>query len=93
LPEASAAVPMTIRPKMLTVSVDQQGRYFVGSRQLTEMQLFDYLRQAEANNPGRQVVEIRADQGCPWKYVVNVINACLRAEIRNYRTVTAPAGS
>lgn len=90
LPEASQAVPLTIRPKTFVIGVDRQGRYFVSQRQVTGPQLLEILHQAAANNPGRQSVEIRADKRCDWEYVVNVINYCLRAGIRDYRTLTAP---
>lgn len=93
LPVASEAVPITVRPKTVYVVVDKEGRYFVGDRQVTAEQLLGVLQQAAAANPGRQTVEIRADRRVQWEFVVKVINQCLRANIREYRTVTADPGA
>ncbi len=89
LPEASAAKPLVARPRELIVNVDQKGQWFVQGRQLTENELGTALEQAQANNPGRQVVLIRADNRCAWQAVVTVMNLCNRSHIRDYRVTTA----
>jgi biopolymer transport protein ExbD len=85
LPQASEAVPLVARPKELFVNIDQQGHCFVGGRALTYPQLLEALRQAQADNPGRQTVIIRADKRCVWEYVVEAMNLCNKAQIRDYR--------
>jgi biopolymer transport protein ExbD len=88
LPEASEAQPLTSKPRELFLNIDAQGRYFVSGRTLTPDELDAALEMAWVNNPGRASVIIRADKRCPWQYVVAAINACLKANIRDYK-VTA----
>jgi len=88
LPEASEAQPLTSKPRELFINVDERGRYFVSGKTLTPDELHSALKMAWVNNPGRASVIIRADKRCPWQYVVAAINACLKANIRDYK-VTA----
>lgn len=88
LPEASEAQPLTSKPRELFVNIDAEGRYFVSGETLTLDELYSALKLAWVNNPGRASVIIRADKRCPWQYVVAAINACLKANIRDYK-VTA----
>lgn len=85
LPQASEAVPKTIRPKELIVNVTQEGHYYVAGQRLDLTGLFAALQQSWANNPGRASVIIRADRRCVWQFVVNVMNQCNKANIRNYQ--------
>jgi biopolymer transport protein ExbD len=89
LPQASAAAPLTVKPKQLIVNVDQQGSFFIAGQKLNEEELYQTLRQAAADNPGRQAVEIRADRRCRWEFVADVMNACNKAHIRDYVVRTA----
>lgn len=89
LPQASEALPLTARPRELYVTVNAQGQYFAGGRFRNLSELEDLLMQAAADNPGRQTVIVRADERSPWRYVVNVMNLCARARIRDVRTTTA----
>jgi biopolymer transport protein ExbD len=91
LPQASEAMPLTSKPKELFVNVDQQGHFIVRGERLTPQQLLAALQQAAANNPGRQTVIIRADKRCVWEHVVEVMNLCNKAQIRDYRVTTAEA--
>jgi len=88
LPQASEAMPMTARPKELFINVTGEGRYKIAGLELSSEQVLAALRQAYANNPGKQVVIIRADRRCAWEYVMEVMNQCNKANIRDYR-VTA----
>ncbi len=85
LPSASAAVPLTVRPKLVTVNVDKAGRFFVGPREVSVRELSEVLREASSSNPGRQTVYIRADKQCPWQFVVTAMDLCNKAGIRDYR--------
>ena len=88
LPEASEAQPLTSRPREMFVNIDAQGRYVVGGNTLALEDLELELKRAWVNNPDRASVIIRADKRCPWQFVVAAVNACLKADIRQYR-VTA----
>ena len=91
LPQASEAMPLTSKPKELFVNVDREGHAIVRGQRLTSPQLMTILRQAAADNPGRQTVIIRADKRCVWEHVVEVMNLCNKAHIRDYRVTTLPA--
>ena len=88
LPDASEAQPLTSKPRELFINIDSQGRYYVTGKVLTLGELHSVLKLAWVNNPGRASVIIRADKRCRWQYVVDAINACNKANIRDYR-VTA----
>lgn len=92
LPQASEAMPLTAKPKELFVNVDREGRFVVRAQQLSAAELFSVLKQAAADNPGRQTVIIRGDKRCVWEHVVEVMNLCNKAQIRDYRVTTADSG-
>lgn len=89
LPQASEAMPLTAKPKELFVNVDREGHYVVRAQQLSAAELLSVFKQAAADNPGRQTVIIRADKRCVWEHVVEVMNLCNKAHIRDYRVTTA----
>ncbi len=91
LPEASEAQPLTSTPRELFINIDAQGRYVVRGKVLDVAQLEEVLHRAWVNNPTNASVVIRADRRVPWQYVVGAINACLKNNIRNYRTTTLEA--
>ena len=89
LPQASEAMPLIAKPKETFVNVDVDGNYTVKQKRQSEQDLLKVLEQAQADNPGRATVVIRADKRCPWQFVVNVMNLCNKAKIRDYRVSTA----
>lgn len=89
LPQASAAKPLTVRPREFVVTIDRDGRLHAGSRPVTPEELDGLLRQAVADNPFRQKVTVRADQETAHKHVVAVMDACVRAGIEDYRVQSA----
>lgn len=84
LPEASEARPISAKVDKFFVNVDREGKTFLGTAQVTPRELEARLRQLAANNPGRENVVIRGDANCPHKHIVAVMNACNKANIRNY---------
>jgi biopolymer transport protein ExbD len=89
LPQASEAMPLTAKPKELFVNVDRDGKFIVRGQSLAAAELLATFEQAAADNPGRQTVIIRADKRCVWEHVVEVMNLCNKAHIRDYRVTTA----
>jgi biopolymer transport protein ExbD len=85
LPEASEARPLISDPPELFVNINAAGEYIVSGRKLDLRGLQEVLNRASEANPGRVSVILRADKRCTWEVVVAAINACLRANIRNYR--------
>ncbi len=91
LPDATAAKPLTSRPREFVVNVDRGGRYYAGARPVELDELRDLLRQAAADNPQRQTVILRADEETAHKFVVAAMDACVQAGIDDYQVQSAPA--
>jgi biopolymer transport protein ExbD len=89
LPQASAARPLTARPREFVINIDRAGNYFAGARPVGIDDLRALLRQAEADNPQRQTVVVRADEETPHKFVVGAMNACVQAGIDDYQVQSA----
>ena len=89
LPQASEALPMTVKPREMFVTINAQGRTFTGGQYRSLAEVEQLLQQAATDNPGRQTVIIRADERCSWRHVVDVMNLCAKARIRDVRTTTA----
>src|SRR4051794_31163599 len=81
LPQASAAAPLSFKPKELVISVAKDGRIAVSADKngnvleadltiVTEAELDHILQQAAVNNAGRQSVKVRADKACLLQNVV-----------------------
>ena len=88
LPEATEARPLATKPRELFINIDQSGQYFVTGKILTLEQLQQVLNAASATARGRASAVIRADKRVAWDYVVAAMNACNKAQIRDYRVTT-----
>jgi len=84
LPDGSEAMPLTVKPREIFINVDQEGRYFVRSQEVTADELSNLLVQAALNNPASQSVIIRADKRADWDYVATAMRLCNQAGIRDY---------
>ncbi len=91
LPQASAAKPLTSRPREFVVNIDRDGNYFAGARPVRLEELQDLLRQAATDNPQRQAVIVRADENTLHKFVVAAMDACVQAGIEDYQVQSASA--
>ena len=91
LPQASAAKPLTSRPREFVVNIDRDGNYFAGARPVRLEDLQDLLRQAATDNPQRQAVIVRADENTLHKFVVAAMDACVQAGIEDYQVQSASA--
>lgn len=91
LPQASAAKPLTSRPREFVVNIDREGNYFAGARPVRLEDLQDLLRQAATDNPQRQAVIVRADENTLHKFVVAAMDACVQAGIEDYQVQSASA--
>lgn len=85
LPEAAAAMPMTMKPQELIVNINAAGQFYIGGNLETEPALAQRLQEAQLNNPGNQSVVIRGDEAADWKYIARVMSLCNQANIRDYR--------
>ncbi len=91
LPQSTEAMSMIAKPKEITVNVDREGGIFVVGRKLEKEELVAMLRQAQADNPGRQTVIIRGDASTALQYVQRVLDACSQAGIKDARITSAAA--
>ena len=91
LPQASAAKPLTSRPREFVINIDRDGNYFAGARPVRLDDLRQLLRQSAADNPGRQTVILRADENALHKFVVAAMDACVQAGIDDYQVQSANA--
>lgn len=89
LPQASAAKPLTSRPREFVINIDRAGGFYAGARPVQLGELQDLLAQSTADNPSRQTVILRADEETPHKFVVAAMDACVRAGIDDYQVQSA----
>lgn len=89
LPQASAAKPLTSKPREFVINIDREGNYFAGARPVRLEDLQQLLRQSAADNPQRQTVIVRADENTAHKFVVGAMDACVRAGIEDYQVQSA----
>ena len=91
LPQASAAKPLTSKPREFVINIDREGNYFAGARPVRLDDLQQLLRQSAADNPQRQTVIVRADENTAHKFVVGAMDACVQAGIEDYQVQSAAA--
>jgi biopolymer transport protein ExbD len=91
LPQASAAKPLTSRPREFVINIDRDGTYFAGARPVRLDDLRQLLKQSATDNPGRQTVILRADENVLHKFVVAAMDACVQAGIDDYQVQSANA--
>ena len=89
LPQASAAKPLTSRPREFVINIDRAGAYYAGAQPVRLEELTDLLVQSAADNPQRQTVILRADEETAHKFVVAAMDACVRAGIDDYQVQAA----
>ena len=84
LPSAEEAQPWVLRPDDLMIDVDNQGRFFVESRQLNLEEIDQVVRRRVSSNPLTQTVVIRADSKVQLQPVVQLIDICERYQADHY---------
>jgi biopolymer transport protein ExbD len=89
LPQADEARSRISEVKELFINVDQAGKVVLNQRPMTHAALLDHLRQAQADNPGRQTVIVQGDHRCAYEHIVAVLNTCKKAGIDDPRLATA----
>jgi biopolymer transport protein ExbD len=84
LPEGTAAMPLTAKPREIFINIDQTGQYTVRGQELTAAELSQMLVRAGGDNPLTQSVIIRADKRVAWDYVATAMRLCNQAGIHDY---------
>jgi len=87
LPSASEAQPLIVAPKELFVNIDKDGQFFIGGSVMDIDEVEETLEQAAVNNQ-TQAVTIRADKRVALDYATQVMNACNKVGIQDYKLTT-----
>ena len=80
VPKASMASDSTRSAGKMIINVTADGRFVVNQQQLTTAALEDMLKEVSRLFPNQQVI-IRADENAYHKYVIEVLDTCMRANI------------
>ncbi|MHC4886104.1 MAG: ExbD/TolR family protein, partial [Planctomycetota bacterium] len=93
LPEAQSATKAESRYNEIVVNITKAGTVVVNRATLTPKRLEERLKRlaalADGAVPG---VIIRADEDCPHKHVVRVMDVCARASVKHVFFGTAGGG-
>ena len=87
LPSAKNALPMTVKPEELVISIGQDGSYMLAGKRLDLQELERILAKAVLDNPIHQTVILRGDKRVEFQSVVSLIDLCNRLKIPSYRIV------
>ena len=90
LPTAEAGAPMETKPKVIEISIDGEGRYFLNTVALVNSQTKTIIRGieelAEGNN--KLPIVISADAQAPYQAVVTAMDAAGQAGFTNITMAT-----
>lgn len=89
LPSARSAVPMTVKPQVMTISVRESGELFVDGVQMDIEQVTSAIQQAVISNPISQTVMIRGDRRVSFQHVVSIMDLCNRLKVPSYKIATS----
>jgi biopolymer transport protein ExbD len=87
-PYAGEAQAITVRPAEMIININEKGHYFVGDVPSTLHELDGALRKSWERSHGRTPVTLRADERCPWRFVVQAIDCCKKNKVRDYHVTT-----
>jgi biopolymer transport protein ExbD/biopolymer transport protein TolR len=88
LPQAEAATPSET-PDFIAVSVDAQGRLFLGDEAVTPAVFAERVAQAAQKNPATEV-QLRADKAVPYGRVAELIGVVQKAGLNRIGFVADP---
>ena len=91
LPKSDAAQPSDT-PQFIAVSLDRDGRYYVGDEVLAAPAFADRVAAAARRNPQTEV-QLRADRGVPYGRVAELIGMVQKAGLTRIGFVTEPAAA
>ena len=90
LPDANAnALPADTEDDMLTLSITENGQYFINKREILSNELEAKLIAISEANP-EQAVYLKADANVPYEKVAQLMAACTQAGITKIGMVTEP---
>jgi len=83
LPTASRGQPED-SPHRLTVTVHQDGTYFVGGRAVTSTEIQEMIQLSSAANRDQFWVRVQGDRQAPFRLIEPIMLACARQGIVNF---------
>lgn len=92
LPESGAGEATNEKPETLIINVQEDGAFIVRGQSLTRRSLREMLTQVATENP-RTPISIRGHRNTALQYVVDAIDDCRRARLRNLDIRTQSAAS
>ena len=87
LPEAELAAREVPQNDSLTVSVDAEGKLYLGADPVTSGMVFERFKAAAAEDPG-QPVRLNADRAAPWASILEVLELAKFEGLTNIRPGT-----
>jgi biopolymer transport protein ExbD/biopolymer transport protein TolR len=91
LPRADAGTPVEA-PQFITVSLDPQGKLYLGEEALDAATFAARVADAARSNPKTEV-QLRADKAVPYGRVAEVIGVVQKAGLNRIGFVTEPAAA
>ena len=88
LPAASEARPLSEDVPITAIQVNDAGEVFIQARKLSWEELDDELHRVAADNRLTARVRLRADKNAKVASIVQVINRCIKSQIRDYTLTT-----
>ncbi|MCX6356524.1 MAG: biopolymer transporter ExbD [Candidatus Aureabacteria bacterium] len=88
LPEAASAAPFQGHDRV-TIAVTDKGSLYLGDELVSDGELRTRIRQLQKSAPQLSVM-LKADQGTPFRHVVNVLDAVNAAGVRNLSVAVTP---
>lgn len=80
VPKSSMATDSAPNAGKLVINISRDGKFILNSQELTIDGLEDKLKKVSKLFPNQQII-IRADELAYHKYVIRVLDACMRANI------------
>ena len=81
LPYASAALPISVTIREMTINVDAEGKMYVGGMPIDKAALEQMIAEAVKSNP-EQKVTVRGDRNAAYAHIVSVLDICKNAGIQ-----------
>lgn len=88
LPQVSSQ-PITVRPSVLQVSIDQQGQIWLGQKQVNEAALLTYFQQQKQQHQTVEL-ELHADKTTHYQAITQVMALAQQQGITAIAFVTQP---
>lgn len=90
VPKSKETTETVRSPGEIIINITKDGEFFVNQQQLSVTDLEAMLKQVTKMFPDQPVI-IRADENAYHKYIINVFDACMRANIWDVSFSTLPS--